>query len=112
MNEGHYLAQRFEEHRSHLRAVAYRMLSSLSEVDDAVQETWLRLSADAPEPAATSTHGSSPTGALYSAHEAYDLRGGWGIRRVHTARSRVAFAVSGRSGRQSRVLARLPSTAH
>lgn len=38
------LAGRFEEHRSHLRAVAYRMLGSLSEADDAVQEAWLRLS--------------------------------------------------------------------
>src|SRR5262245_46252539 len=44
MNERDYLAQRFEEHRSHLRAVAYRMLGSVSEVDDAVQEVWLRLS--------------------------------------------------------------------
>jgi hypothetical protein len=34
MNEGDYLAERFEEHRTHLRAVAYRMLGSLSEVDD------------------------------------------------------------------------------
>jgi RNA polymerase sigma-70 factor (ECF subfamily) len=44
MNERDYLADRFEEHRSHLRGVAYRMLGSLSEVDDAVQEAWLRLS--------------------------------------------------------------------
>jgi RNA polymerase sigma factor (sigma-70 family) len=44
MNERDYLAERFEEHRTHLRAVAYRMLGSVSEVDDAVQETWLRLS--------------------------------------------------------------------
>ena len=36
--------ERFEEHRSHLRAVAYRMLGSLSEADDAVQEAWLRFS--------------------------------------------------------------------
>src|ERR671915_1142053 len=39
-----WLAQRFEEKRTHLRAVAYRMLGSLSEADDAVQEAWLRLS--------------------------------------------------------------------
>jgi RNA polymerase sigma-70 factor (ECF subfamily) len=38
------LAERFEAHRTHLRAVAYRMLGSLSEADDAVQEAWLRLS--------------------------------------------------------------------
>jgi RNA polymerase sigma factor (sigma-70 family) len=37
------LAERFEGHRPHLRAVAYRMLGSLSEADDAVQEAWLRL---------------------------------------------------------------------
>jgi RNA polymerase sigma-70 factor, ECF subfamily len=43
MNESGYLAERFEEHRTHLRAVAYRMLGSVSEVDDAVQEAWLRL---------------------------------------------------------------------
>jgi DNA-directed RNA polymerase specialized sigma24 family protein len=36
-------ADRFEEHRAHLRAVAYRMLGSLAEADDAVQDTWLRL---------------------------------------------------------------------
>jgi RNA polymerase sigma-70 factor, ECF subfamily len=44
MDEREWLAQRFEEHRTHLRAVAYRMLGSLSEADDAVQEAWLRLS--------------------------------------------------------------------
>src|ERR687892_1658289 len=44
MNERGYLAEQFEEHRTHLRAVAYRMLGSVSEVDDAVQEAWLRLS--------------------------------------------------------------------
>jgi RNA polymerase sigma factor (sigma-70 family) len=98
MSARDYLAERFEEHRTHLRAVAYRMLGSLSEVDDAVQEAWLRLSradtagidnlggwlttvvahvcldmlrsrtsrreepftAEAPEPVATGTRGSSP----------------------------------------------------
>jgi RNA polymerase sigma factor (sigma-70 family) len=44
MDEQDWLAERFEEHRSHLRAVAYRMLGSLSEADDAVQEAWFRLS--------------------------------------------------------------------
>jgi RNA polymerase sigma factor (sigma-70 family) len=44
MDDGNSLAEQFEKNRSHLRAVAYRMLGSLSEADDAVQETWLRLS--------------------------------------------------------------------
>ncbi|ROQ96871.1 RNA polymerase sigma-70 factor (ECF subfamily) [Streptomyces sp. 2132.2] len=44
MSEQETLARRFEEHRPHLRAVAYRMLGSLSESEDAVQEAWLKLS--------------------------------------------------------------------
>jgi RNA polymerase sigma factor (sigma-70 family) len=44
MDENEWLAERFEDHRAHLRAVAYRMLGSLTEADDAVQDTWLRLS--------------------------------------------------------------------
>jgi RNA polymerase sigma factor (sigma-70 family) len=44
MDENEWLADRFEDHRAHLRAVAYRMLGSLSEADDAVQDAWLRLS--------------------------------------------------------------------
>src|SRR2546423_2445732 len=44
MDENQLLAERFEEHRAHLRAVAYRMLGSLSESEDAVQDTWLRVS--------------------------------------------------------------------
>jgi DNA-directed RNA polymerase specialized sigma24 family protein len=48
--EAAWTAARFSEHRVHLRSVAYRMLGSLSEADDAVQEAWLRLSrADASE---------------------------------------------------------------
>src|SRR5256714_6897455 len=43
MDETEWLASRFEEHRARLRAVAYRMLGSLAEADDAVQDTWLRL---------------------------------------------------------------------
>jgi RNA polymerase sigma-70 factor, ECF subfamily len=44
VTERDWLAERFEEHRARLRAVAYRMLGSVSEADDAVQEAWLRLS--------------------------------------------------------------------
>jgi RNA polymerase sigma factor (sigma-70 family) len=43
MEERDWLAERFEQHRTRLRGVAYRMLGSLSEADDAVQEAWLRL---------------------------------------------------------------------
>lgn len=43
MNDRDWLAQRFEENRTRLRAVAYRMLGSRSDADDAVQEAWLRL---------------------------------------------------------------------
>jgi RNA polymerase sigma factor (sigma-70 family) len=43
VDEHELLAERFEDHRAHLRAVAYRMLGSVSEADDAVQEAWLRL---------------------------------------------------------------------
>jgi RNA polymerase sigma-70 factor (ECF subfamily) len=44
MDERAWLAERFEEHRRHLRAVAYRMLGSLAEADEAVQDAWLRVS--------------------------------------------------------------------
>ncbi len=43
MNEREWLTERFEEHKPHLRAVAYRMLGSVSETDDALQESWLRI---------------------------------------------------------------------
>ncbi|MEV0808411.1 RNA polymerase sigma factor SigJ [Micromonospora sp. NPDC050200] len=44
MDEHEWLTERFEEHRTRLRAVAYRMLGSVSEADDAVQDAWLRIS--------------------------------------------------------------------
>src|ERR671910_1515993 len=44
MDEREWLAQRFQEHRPRMRALAYRMLSSISEADDALQEAWIRLS--------------------------------------------------------------------
>src|SRR5262245_44457516 len=44
MDERDWLAERFQEHRPRLRAVAYRMLGSTTEADDAVQEAWIRLS--------------------------------------------------------------------
>jgi RNA polymerase sigma-70 factor, ECF subfamily len=44
MDQQEWLAQQFEDHRPHLRAVAYRMLGSLSEADDALQDAWVRLS--------------------------------------------------------------------
>lgn len=44
MNQNEWLAERFEEHRPRLRAVAYRMLGSLSEADDVLQDAWVRLS--------------------------------------------------------------------
>ena len=49
MGENDLLAEEFERHRARLRAVAYRVLGSISEADDAVQESWLRLSRSEPE---------------------------------------------------------------
>jgi RNA polymerase sigma factor (sigma-70 family) len=43
MNDHNWLVEQFEAHRNHLQAVAYRMLGSLSEADDALQESWIRL---------------------------------------------------------------------
>jgi DNA-directed RNA polymerase specialized sigma24 family protein len=43
MDEREWLTERFQQHRPHLRAVAYRMLGSVAEADDALQEAWLRI---------------------------------------------------------------------
>ena len=50
-------AEQFEHHRAHLRAVAYRMLGSLSEADDAVQEAWVPSAAATPRKSRTSAVG-------------------------------------------------------
>src|SRR6266513_1221737 len=49
MNDHEWLADRFEANRTHLRAVAYRMLGSPTEAEDAVQEAWLRLNRSDPD---------------------------------------------------------------
>jgi RNA polymerase sigma factor (sigma-70 family) len=49
MDERAWLTERFDQHRTHLRAVAYRMLGSVSEADDALQEAWLRIRDQDPE---------------------------------------------------------------
>ena len=49
MDEQTWLTERFEQHRGHLRAVAYRMLGSVTEADDALQEAWLRIRDHDPE---------------------------------------------------------------
>src|SRR5207248_7149787 len=48
MDEREWLTERFQQHRSHLRAVAYRMLGSVSDADDALQEAWLRIGGQDP----------------------------------------------------------------
>ena len=83
------LAQRFEAHRPHLQAVAYRMLGSFAEAEDAVQETWLRLNRTAADPAA----------------DAVDNLGGW----LTTVVARIALDVlRSRSNRREEPLDRLP----
>ena len=61
MSERDWLTERFEEHRARLRAVAYRMLGSLSEADDAVQEAWIRLSRSHASCTASSASLSEPS---------------------------------------------------
>lgn len=88
MSERDWLAEQFEENRGHLRAVAYRMLGSVSEADDAIQETWLRLS-------------RSDAGAI-------DNLGGW----LTTVIARVCLdMLRSRSSRREDVLEELPEPA-
>ena len=54
------LADRFEEHRAHVKAVAYRLLGSLSEAEDAVQQAWLRLDRSDPDEIENWAGGSRP----------------------------------------------------
>jgi DNA-directed RNA polymerase specialized sigma24 family protein len=61
MDERDWLVARFEEHRPHLRGVAYRMLGSLAEADEAVQDAWLRVSRAGGDGIETSAGGSRPS---------------------------------------------------
>jgi DNA-directed RNA polymerase specialized sigma24 family protein len=57
MDQQESLARQFEEHRPRLRAVAYRMLGSMSEAEDAVQDAWLRSAAPSPATSGISVDG-------------------------------------------------------
>ena len=90
MHDSDRLAERFEEHRSRLTAVAYRMLGSSGEADDAVQEAWLRLSrSDAErdrEPAGVAHHRRVPGVPEHAAGAPLAARGAAGPRRARAGR--------------------------
>ena len=111
MDEREWLAEQFEEHRPRLRAVAYRMLGSLSEADDAVQETWLRLSrSDAGEVENLGGWLTTVVGRVFAEHApltAVAARGATGCaragadrrpRRRHRPRARGSAGRLGRPG--------------
>ena len=103
MDEHEWLAERFEEHRTHLRAVAYRMLGSVSEADDAVQEAWLRLSrSDASEVENLGGWLTTVVGARVPQHAALAQDTARGAARGARARSRSSAARTGS----------IPSTRH
>src|SRR5215218_4273536 len=94
MDEGNVLAERFEAHRSHLRAVAYRMLGSLNEADDAVQEAWLRLSR-------ADTGGVENLGGWLTtvvSRVCLDLLRSRSARREESLEARVPHPLAGRAG--------------
>ncbi|CAG7638136.1 ECF RNA polymerase sigma factor SigJ [Paenibacillus solanacearum] len=90
MNDQDWLVEQFEAHRNHLQRVAYRMLGSVSEADDAVQESWIRLSR---------THSSE-----------VENMGGW----LTTIVSRVCLDMlrTRKSRREELTLERMPEPAH
>ena len=92
MDENEFLAERFEAKRTHLRAVAFRMLGSLEEADDAVQEAWLRLSRSDTSGVKTWTDGSRPSSHgcawICSARESHGARNR--SVRMRPSRSRAA----------------------
>ena len=79
LDQSNFLGEKFEANRTHLRAVAYRMLGSTSEVDDAVQETWLRLSrsdtSSGREPRRMADDGGRPRLSRYAARAQIAARG-------------------------------------
>ena len=100
------LTDAFEAHRTHLRSVAYRMLGSLSEADDAVQETWIRVSRAGTAGVEKYKYLSSPAGkanALASITApgnvrtkfSYDTRGRLLSRQVGTAKVTYAYGAGG-----------------
>lgn len=89
MAQEDWLAERFEQHRSHLRTVAYRMLGSASDADDAVQEAWIRLSR--------------------SDHSGLDNLGGW----LTTVVAHIALdMLRSRASRREEPVGEVPSLPH
>ena len=87
VNEREWLAEQFEDNRAHLRAVAYRMLGSVSEADDAVQEFWLRLSRSDPRGVENLRRGSRL--AWHACASTCCARAGHGARSLWSQHSRA-----------------------
>jgi RNA polymerase sigma-70 factor (ECF subfamily) len=95
VTENEWLAERFEENRSHLRAVAYRMLGSLNDADDAVQEAWLGLSRSGAD--GIENLGGWLT--TVTAHVCLDMLRARTSRREESLQTEVAERAAGRMGR-------------